>query len=699
MISGFLRDLTHLLSLSLTICLGLFSDAKIVTALLCLASDFLFLFLLYQKKQRRLFISLLLIAVALIYFLLNGLSTDATNSILISTICLSILLIIKAIERYSVGRYLIIITCLFLILLSIINKTIIDKIIFLPFFLYLLINIIEVIQIRWPKQGDTDLNMHSLYLLPFILLVILMLGRFQIPDKPYEWKFFKDSGWWIRARWESFANKYNFSSSSDSDSLFTGFSDVASLGNDLYKSSRNIMKVSSSYYGKDTIKLGGKTFDTFEDLHWIKTDESVIDYRTYDILESLCAIIPSDRDIYLDYMRSTYLDISCSGIVTAHVFNPLKSLSYIEKIPLYQSGGDLFFDSTIKPAYKIRYYRFFRNNEDFQKMISNRKAVDAAVFNQALKIIASVDPKIYTFEGYQAYQKTIYDIYGQKPLLSTKTTRLLEETCKDAATDYEKLLAIEELLSSLQYDLEPGKLPEKVDTAAAFLDYLLFESQKGYCVHYATAFVLLARAQGLPARFVQGYAFSLRNGHADVRSYMAHAWPEVYLDGFGWLDFEPTPSSRSTDNAQETASDQETTDNGNDPVQNNETRNQVGYIPILLIGIVSLLILVLIFRVINRIRFNKLSSEQKVKILFKQNLRLLKRMGSGLKKNETLSEYALRLKNTRCSQTADIISIYEELIYGNLTVDENDVILFNENRKLLIRLFFDRLFHEIRFRH
>ena len=457
------------------------------------------------------------------------------------------------------------------------------------------------------------------------------------------------------------------------------------------------MKVSSSYYGKDTIKLGGKTFETFEDLHWIKTDESSLDYRTYDVLESLCAVISSNGDIYFDHLRNVYLDIDCSGIVTAHIFSPLKSLPYIEKTPLTQSGGDLFFDSTIKPSYRIRFYHFFRNDEDLKNAIADQRPVDADTFSEALKIVTSADPKICTFEGYKTYQKTIRDIYGQKPLLSAKTAGLLEETVKDAANDYEKLLAIETLLSSMQYDLKPGELPESVHTAADFLDYLLFESQKGYCVHYATAFVLLARAQGIPARFVQGYTFSLRNGQADVRSYMAHAWPEVYLDGFGWLDFEPTPSSHSTADTQENPSIEENTSSENSPVQD-DNKDQLSFLLLFLISVAFVFVLIVIFQVLNKIHFNRLSSQQKVMLLFKQNLRLLKQIGSGLRKDETLSEFALRLKNTPYFQTAAIIPIYEELIYGSRIVDENDVVLFKENRKLLIRLFFDRLFSRIRIR-
>ncbi len=696
--SDFLRDLVHLLPLSLAICLRLFSDSKINIAFLCLGLDLLLLFLLYQKKQWRLLIGISFFAAVLVYFLINGLSGDAVSYLLTGVICLSGLLIIKVIEHHTIGRYLMIFSCLILIVLAVVTKTKTDKIVFLPFFFYLLINIIEIIQIRWHKQGDTDLNMHSLYLAPFILLMVLMLARFQIPDRPYEWGFLKDSGWWIRAKWVSLTNKFDFATSDESDSLFVGFSDVSTMESRIYKSSKKVMTINSGYYGKDVIKLSGKTFDTFTDLHWIKTDESTLDYHTYDVLETLCAIIPSGRDIYFNHLANTYLDINCNGIVTSRIFHPLKSLPYIEKTPLRQSGADLFFESSIKPTYKIRYFRFFRNDEDLKNMIVNREPVDASTFNDALKIVSSADPKIYTFEGYKAYQKTIYDTYSQKPLLSAKTSELLEETCKDADSDYEKLLAIEELLSSLQYSLEPGELPENVDTAADFLDYLLFESKKGYCVHYATAFVLLARSQGLPARYVQGYAFSLRNGHADVRSYMAHAWPEVYLDGFGWLDFEPTPSSRSADSTPETSVVDNTTDHKNDHSQDNENKDRYSIMQILLVGIAFVSVLILAVKVINKMHFMWLTPQEKIRILFKQNLRLLKRMGSELRKNETLSEYSLRLENTPYSYTADLISVYEEVIYGSRTVDENDIVLFIENKKLLSKLFFKKLFSRIRIR-
>jgi hypothetical protein len=69
--------------------------------------------------------------------------------------------------------------------------------------------------------------------------------------------------------------------------------------------------------------------------------------------------------------------------------------------------------------------------------------------------------------------------------------------------------------------------------------------KKGYCDYYATSMIVLARAAGLPARLVIGYA----NGIYDptkaeyiVREANAHSWVEVYFAGVGWVEFEPTAS-------------------------------------------------------------------------------------------------------------------------------------------------------------
>lgn len=75
------------------------------------------------------------------------------------------------------------------------------------------------------------------------------------------------------------------------------------------------------------------------------------------------------------------------------------------------------------------------------------------------------------------------------------------------------------------------------------VDEFLFEQQAGFCEHYSSAFVVLMRAAGIPARVVTGYAGGYRNPIGDywlVRRSDAHAWAEVWLPGRGWVRVDPT---------------------------------------------------------------------------------------------------------------------------------------------------------------
>jgi signal recognition particle subunit SEC65 len=75
------------------------------------------------------------------------------------------------------------------------------------------------------------------------------------------------------------------------------------------------------------------------------------------------------------------------------------------------------------------------------------------------------------------------------------------------------------------------------------------EVKSGYCVHFASAMALMARALGIPSRVTEGYLPGTSNGGSvnnpgiyTVTSDDLHAWPELYFAGVGWVPFEPTVS-------------------------------------------------------------------------------------------------------------------------------------------------------------
>ncbi len=88
------------------------------------------------------------------------------------------------------------------------------------------------------------------------------------------------------------------------------------------------------------------------------------------------------------------------------------------------------------------------------------------------------------------------------------------------------------------------------DDAPAILAFL--QDKKGFCVQFASAYAVMARSLGIPARVAVGFTPGTvqADGRYHVTSHDAHAWPEIYLSGFGWTHlFDPTPSNQAADAA------------------------------------------------------------------------------------------------------------------------------------------------------
>lgn len=154
----------------------------------------------------------------------------------------------------------------------------------------------------------------------------------------------------------------------------------------------------------------------------------------------------------------------------------------------------------------------------------------------------------YTAEGYRRlqayYQQQALSVYTQVP---EDTVPRLTQLCRDnPQDDLNSIIAFvrEALASRIRYTTSPGQIPYNQDP----VEYALFENGKGYCQHFASAAVLMFRLYGIPARYVSGYALSpsnfeeQENGEyvASVTDASAHAWPEIFLEDYGWVPIEVT---------------------------------------------------------------------------------------------------------------------------------------------------------------
>ncbi|HZN48167.1 MAG TPA: transglutaminase-like domain-containing protein, partial [Ramlibacter sp.] len=126
---------------------------------------------------------------------------------------------------------------------------------------------------------------------------------------------------------------------------------------------------------------------------------------------------------------------------------------------------------------------------------------------------------------------------GSNPRTMELAGRLLAENPRAGATAL-VLVALRQLRTGgYRYTLEPGLYGEHT------ADEFWFDRKEGFCEHIASAFVVLMRAMGIPARIVTGYQGGQTNtldGYLVVRQSDAHAWVEVFLDGRGWVRVDPT---------------------------------------------------------------------------------------------------------------------------------------------------------------
>ena len=127
---------------------------------------------------------------------------------------------------------------------------------------------------------------------------------------------------------------------------------------------------------------------------------------------------------------------------------------------------------------------------------------------------------------------------------SPKVASLAEQMTSQAATPFDRALALQSYFrTNFAYStaVSSGHGDNRLES-------FLFTERQGYCEQFAGAFAAMARSIGLPARVAVGFT----PGDVDaadptlyhVKGKHAHAWPEVYLTGYGWVLFEPTPSPR-----------------------------------------------------------------------------------------------------------------------------------------------------------
>ena len=224
--------------------------------------------------------------------------------------------------------------------------------------------------------------------------------------------------------------------------------------------------------------------------------------------------------------------------------------------PIQLQQYDLVFDASriaIEKKGEPIHYKTIYQKTGQPWMFALNPVVDIegpALFGPNFRVIAKQainEAVLVKFSSFPESQKdTVIDpatkaINLQLPEKGNSKSRLLAEQLLSSSQSKQEY--IQKVLNSFReqqyfYTLRPPLLGDENT-----IDGFLIDSKKGFCAHYAGSFVFMMRAAGIPARVVTGYQGGEWNENGQflaVHQFDAHAWTEVWLEGQGWLRYDPT---------------------------------------------------------------------------------------------------------------------------------------------------------------
>jgi hypothetical protein len=253
-----------------------------------------------------------------------------------------------------------------------------------------------------------------------------------------------------------------------------------------------------------------RTYDFYQDGQWSDSESIKESYRAFETLENT---------------------MGHPGL-----------LRYNFTFKVMQQSGNYYFAGTpfsANSAGTMVFARAMDNQKDVTAVLPNKVLVPGEVYQTTSWINWASDEDLRNSD--QNYPNWIIMRYLQIPDdFPQQVKDLAAEITQGLTNPYDKALAITNYLrNNITYTTAAPDIPEGKDP----VDWLLFDSKKGFCTYYATAEVMMLRSIGIPARLAIGYSqgdVSPSGKLFRVRVKNSHAWPEVYFNSIGWIEFEPT---------------------------------------------------------------------------------------------------------------------------------------------------------------
>lgn len=284
------------------------------------------------------------------------------------------------------------------------------------------------------------------------------------------------------------------------------------------KSKSNLM-ITAKVEGNinDPVYLRGSIRDSYTGSIWVKTAPPS---KSHEGNNEITGILGNMEKV------KEYDDVSITVtpelLITTSIFHVWKpSKVEIEKEIFYSNNeGEIYLDESL-------------GNDSTYKVMSKIPVVYEEDLKKAPHLLGMANMTKY------------FQLPGTLPYRVKSLTLRVTDKYK---TDYEKAVAIERYLrDNYPYTLDTSEVPQGKD----FVDYFLFEEKKGYCTYFASAMAVMSRVIGIPSRYVEGLVLHAADkdssGIYNVMSNRAHAWVELYFEGYGWIRFEPTSSYEEAD--------------------------------------------------------------------------------------------------------------------------------------------------------
>ncbi|MCL2663186.1 MAG: transglutaminase-like domain-containing protein [Oscillospiraceae bacterium] len=286
---------------------------------------------------------------------------------------------------------------------------------------------------------------------------------------------------------------------------------------------QSLLEISSDSAG--TFYLRGYSMQSFNGRSWsnretIPDELDIVARRMPANISYIYSIINENNR----YPARAQMAISRTGDITPRiVYEPYFSANHID--------SDRFSDTQITGH---RFFHVSNSVHSFAERVNREYIHYPDLFD------------MYPIDALHAYANVL-SLLGVYTEIDSNTARELRQIAIGAGIDpnAERTVIADAVAryirSSGRYTLTPGIIPENEDFAL----YFLREMREGYCIHFATAAVLMLRSLNIPARFTSGYIVTVAPDEVgqtiELTDLNAHAWVEVFYDDIGWLYLEATP--------------------------------------------------------------------------------------------------------------------------------------------------------------